>query len=101
MAHTEGESDDIFRLALYLLTSARGCLDEPKIYGVVRLLEVLVRLIDLQKTTKQLEPDSFLESMKPRIDRLKILIMENPKEVQERLDETIREFTAELEKRTL
>jgi Asp-tRNA(Asn)/Glu-tRNA(Gln) amidotransferase A subunit family amidase len=70
-------------------------------YGVVRLLEVLVRLIDLQETSKQLEKDPFLESMKPRIDRLKILIMENPKEVQEGLDEAIREFTAELEKRTL
>jgi len=101
MAHTKGESDDIFRLALYLLTSARGCLDEPKIYGVVRLLEVLVRVIDFQTASKQLEKDPFLESMKPRIDRLKILIMENPKEVQEKLDETIREFTAELEKRTV
>ena len=97
----EENGNAIFHLSLYLLTSARGCLEEPKIYGVVRLLEALVRLIDLQKAIKTCSSDQFLEAMKPRIDKLKILIMQDPQKVQEELDIIIREFTTELKKRTL
>lgn len=99
MTSDQEGTDDVFMLALYLLTSARGCLEEPRIYGVVRLLEALVRLVDFQ--SNRLRPDSFLEAMKMRVDRLKIDIMEDPQKVQKELDKTIREFTIELEKRTI
>ena len=37
-------SDFIFGLSVSLLTSARGCIDEPKVYGPLRLIEALSAL---------------------------------------------------------
>lgn len=37
----------IISLVCYMITSARGLVDEPKIYGPSRLLEAARRLIDL------------------------------------------------------
>ncbi|WP_461865645.1 DUF6092 family protein [Thermococcus sp.] len=41
--------DKHFQLLAFLITSARGCVDEPKLYGPLRLLDAASRLIDIME----------------------------------------------------
>ncbi|AEC51391.1 hypothetical protein PNA2_0474 [Pyrococcus sp. NA2] len=41
--------DDHFKLLAFLITSARGCVDEPHLYGPFRLIDAASRLIDIMK----------------------------------------------------
>ncbi|NJE60701.1 DUF6092 family protein [Thermococcus sp. 21S7] len=48
MRSTDGLlSDRHFQLLAFLITSARGCVDEPKLYGPLRLLDAASRLIEI------------------------------------------------------
>ncbi len=51
MKNTEIENlkSDVLYLISYMVTSARGCVNEPKLYGPYRLLDTTVRLINLLK----------------------------------------------------
>jgi len=42
-------SDKHFQLLAFLITSARGCVDEPKLYGPLRLLDAASRLIEIME----------------------------------------------------
>jgi len=42
-------SDKHFQLLAFLITSARGCIDEPKLYGPLRLLDAASRLIEIME----------------------------------------------------
>lgn len=41
--------DDHFKLLAFLITSARGCVDEPVLYGPLRLVDAAARLIDIME----------------------------------------------------
>ncbi len=60
--------DKHFQLLSFLITSARGCVDEPKLYGPLRLLDAASRLIEIMEE----EGKSTDE-----ISKLKELIEEN------------------------
>lgn len=50
MRSTDGLlSDKHFQLLAFLITSARGCVDEPKLYGPLRLLDAASRLIEIME----------------------------------------------------
>ena len=50
MRSTDGLlSDKHFQLLAFLITSARGCIDEPKLYGPLRLLDAASRLIEIME----------------------------------------------------
>ena len=38
------DEQDIIKLFSYIATSARGSIDEPKIYGPLRLVEIMSKL---------------------------------------------------------
>lgn len=40
-------NENFFEMIVYLVTSARGCMDEPKIYGSLRLLDSTSMLYEL------------------------------------------------------
>jgi hypothetical protein len=42
-------SDKHFQLLAFLITSARGCVDEPKLYGPLRLLDAASKLIEIME----------------------------------------------------
>jgi hypothetical protein len=90
--------DEVFGLATYLLTSARGCVDEPKLYGPLRLIEAISRLVALTVSTGSAK-DEFLIRAKERIDANKHLVMESEEEFTKFLDDMLREFTHELKRR--
>ena len=98
MDNRTATGDEVFGLATYLLTSARGCVDEPKLYGPLRLVEAISRLVALTETA-DFAKDEFLIQAKKKIDANKHLVMESEEEFTKFLDSLLREFTQELKKR--
>ncbi|MEM1520161.1 MAG: DUF6092 family protein [Candidatus Bathyarchaeia archaeon] len=41
--------DPRFKLLSFLVNSARGCIDEPTLYGSLRLIDAAARLIDIME----------------------------------------------------
>jgi Family of unknown function (DUF6092) len=102
-AEKKGNSDPLrqflFEYALFLMTSARGCVDEPPIYGPLRLMDAVSRLTEIYSRTDAIELDNFLLRIKKEIDVGKNKAMESNEEFVKLLDEIIVEFTDELKKR--
>ena len=73
---TEDRHDDpLFDFILYLITSARTCLDERTIYGSFRLIEGASRLIEAAEEIPGLNVDELLQATRNSIDRNKARMM--------------------------
>jgi Family of unknown function (DUF6092) len=88
-------SDPFFEHVTYLVASARDCLDEPLIYGPLRLVEGVSRLIEA------LPDDEFLQHQKRVIDAEKWEVMGDRDRFAAWLDELLRQFAAETKRRNL
>lgn len=88
-------SEASFELALYLVASARDCLDEPLIYGPFRMIEGVSRLIE------SFPADEFLARAKETIDAEKYNVMADRDAFAAWLDDVLREFAAEAKRRNL
>jgi hypothetical protein len=88
-------SEPLFEHALYLVASARDCLDEPLIYGPFRMIEGVSRLIE------SCPEDEFLRAQKDVIDREKYEVMADRDRFAAWLDEILRQFAAESKRRNL
>jgi len=99
MAEEPTLNDFVFGLAVSLLTSARGCIDEPKVYGPLRLVEALSALTTIFDYDI-VEKDEFLLNAKNEIDnKLVPAVMQSEEDFTRMLDDLIRRFTIELKKR--
>ena len=99
MAEKPSLNDFAFGLAVSLLTSARGCMDEPKVYGPLRLIEALSALTNIFDYDV-IEKDEFLLNAKNEIDnKLVPAVMQSEEDFTKMLDDLIRRFTIELKKR--
>ena len=85
---------DRFRMALYLVASARDCLEEPLIYGPFRMIEGVSRLL-----TDYAPMDDFLAEMKVQIDQQKYNVMADRDAFGRWLDELLARFGAEAARR--
>ncbi len=90
--------DEVLAVATYMLSGARGCVDEPKLYGPLRLIEAISRLIAMAESAG-LPKDEFLIQAKRKIDANKHLVMESEEEFTKFLDDLLRDFTQELKRR--
>ena len=89
--------DDYFlELVAFLATSARGCIDEPPLYGPFRLIDGLSRLIELPKYATCLKDDDFLRKIKAEIEEKKFSVMSDTEEFQNMLDSIVRQVTKQL-----
>jgi hypothetical protein len=88
-------NDRLFEHVTYLVASARDCLDEPLIYGPLRLVEGVSRVIDA------LPDDAFLQEQKRVIDNEKWEVMGDRDRFAAWLDELLRQFAAESKRRNL
>jgi Family of unknown function (DUF6092) len=88
-------SDRLFEHALYLVASARDCLDEPLIYGPFRMIEGVSRLI------AAFPEDEFLREQKLVIDREKYEVMGDRDRFAAWLDEILKRFAAESKRRNV
>jgi len=91
----------LFDLAVFLATSARGCVEEPHLYGPFRLIDALSRLIELPKYAACIKEDPFLTKMKRVIDEKKFLVVSDIEAFKVFLDSLVREFAKELKRRSL
>jgi len=63
---TEYLRDELLLLVGFMLTSARGLVEEPKSYGPSRLLDAAVRVLDTMD--EQIMLDQSLQEIKAQID---------------------------------
>jgi len=91
----------LFELVTFLAASARGCIDEPHLYGPFRLLDALSKLLDLPKYASCLTEDPFFKKIKEEIDEKKFLVMTDVEGFKNFIDHLILELTRELKKRSL
>jgi hypothetical protein len=88
--------DYLLELVAFLATSARGCIDEPPVYGPFRLIDALSRLIDLPKYATCLKDDDFLQKIKAEIDEKKFSVTSDTDEFQKMLDSVVLQVTRHL-----
>jgi hypothetical protein len=94
---TQELKNDLFYLITYLITSARGLLDEPAEYGIYRLLDTTGRLLEILEAN-QLMDDPFLQDLKNRISEEMAGSM-NSQRQREKLDELLEMVTMEINRR--
>jgi hypothetical protein len=78
--------EKIYELFCFILTSARGCVDEPPIYGPLRLLDTYSRLID---ALDEGSVDPFWQELKDQIDGYKNDAMYDAKGFVKAIDQTL------------
>ncbi len=84
--------DGLFDLIGYLLTSARGLLDEPVEYGPFRLVEGVSRLCGLMSDSSSRHRE-LLGRLKLAIDTDKFAMMTDAEVFKRLLDNAVLEFT--------
>lgn len=102
MGEAKPSGDDyLFEIAVFLATSALNCIDEPHLYGPLRLLDALSKIADLPKYAPCLKEDPFLQRIKAIVDEKKFLVIYDAEEFKRALNEIVRMFAKELKKRYL
>ena len=91
--------DDVFELLAFLVTSARLCVDEPKLYGTFRLVDAASRLIGFALKSDQLEDKQPLQQLKDEIDEKKFLLTTDQEGYVKFLDDLTRKVARELKER--
>ena len=94
-------NDYFFEVAVFLATSAQGCLNEPPLYGPFRLLDALSKIADLPDYATGLTPDPFLKEIKAIVDEKKLLVMYDVEGFKKAIDEIVEKFARELKARYL
>ncbi len=82
--------DDHFKLLAFLITSARGCVDEPPLYGPLRLIDAASRLIDIMK--KEGKINEQILRLQESIEEKMNLVMYDEEAFVEFLDELSQEL---------
>ncbi len=88
----------LFELIGYMLTSARGLVDEPKLYGPFRLIDGVSRLCDLLIKEDD-ENSEFFPGLKSKIDEKKFTVISDTEAFINMMDEVIMDYTRRLKER--
>jgi hypothetical protein len=86
---------ELYELLGYLLTSARGLLEEPGEYGPLRLAEGASRLCGLM-TAHGSAYAAVVKELKAGIDAGKFAVMADPPAFQRTLDQAVADYTRRL-----
>ncbi len=87
MMSGEDEKPMFFDLFCYMSSSARGLVDEPKLYGPLRLLETMERIIDVMEENDI--SNEFYSEIKQDIKENKYTVMQDEEEFVESVDEIV------------
>jgi hypothetical protein len=79
-----------FQLLSFLITSARGCIDEPPLYGPLRLLDAASRVIDMMEKEKMV--DEKISNIKNLILQAIDILMVDENEFIKIVDEISKEL---------
>ena len=88
--------NELFHLVAYMVTSARGLLDEPPDYGTFRLIDSSGRLLAIMESNEMLDP--FLTELKTIIDEEREGSMDEEGQ-RERLDKAVLKIALEMQNR--
>jgi hypothetical protein len=91
--------DDVFELLAFLATSARLCVDEPKLCGTFRLVDGASRLLGFVLKSDQMEDRQSLQQLKDEIDEKKFLLTTDQEGYFKFLDDLTRKVARELKER--
>lgn len=86
--------DQAFELLTFLVTSARGCIDEPESYGIFRLIDGASRLLGFLLESEEVEDKEFYRQLKEEIDEKKFSQMTD----EESYFQMLRDVTAKVGK---
>jgi hypothetical protein len=67
--------EDLYEMLAFLFSSAHLLVDEPHLYGTIRLLDAASRLLGFALDGTQLQDDQFLRELKEDLDRRKLLLL--------------------------
>jgi hypothetical protein len=91
-------SRGLFDLVGYMLTSARGLVDEPPLYGPFRLIDGASRLCEILAQEDE-EYSGFYKDLKSKIDARKYTVMTDTDTFINLMDELVYDFTKKLKER--
>lgn len=91
---------DLFDLATYLVASARDCIDEPLIYGPLRMLEGVNKIVQMGESDARLR-DEFVRRAGERVSGDILKVMSDREAFKQALDGLLLDFADELKHRTL
>ncbi len=89
----------IFEYSIFLVTAARGTLDEPRTYGALRLIDGISRLMEMYSRVPGIKPDEFLLKMKSEIQSNLDIAMTSEERLTKFLDDLVVKFTDEMKNR--
>jgi hypothetical protein len=87
----------LFELIGYMLTSARGLVNEPPIYGPFRLVDGVSRLCTLLENETSQYKD-FFSMIKKKIDEKKFTVITDEATFIGMIDEVVLDYTKRLKK---
>lgn len=91
--------DEAFELLTFLVTSARGCVDEPETYGTFRLIDAASRLLDFLLKSEEAQDKEFYSHLKEEIDEKKLWLMTDEEAYFNFLGEATRKVAKQLKRR--
>jgi hypothetical protein len=87
--------NNLFDLIGYMLSSARGLVAEPQIYGPFRLVEGVSRLCGILEVRDTAYGD-FFSKLKTKIDEKKYSLMTDENAFIELMDDLVLDFTRKM-----
>jgi hypothetical protein len=92
------DESPLFDPTVYLVASARDCLDGPILYAALRMIESVSRLVEAMDAAG-LPQDDFLATAKRQIDDEKDNVMADRERFLAWLDRLLADFAAEAKRR--
>jgi hypothetical protein len=96
---SESLEDFLFEYSIFLITAARGTLDEPHTYGALRLIDGITRLTELYSKSSAVKPDRFLLEIRKEIQANLDSVMKSDEAFTKFIEGLIVKFTDEMERR--
>ena len=88
---------ELMELMGFMITSARGLLDEPQMYGPFRLIDGASKLCAIMENRAETD-NELLSRIKDKIDEGKFHVMTDLNSFTSMLDEVVLDFTKKLKK---
>lgn len=88
---------ELMELMGFMITSARGLLDEPQMYGPFRLIDGASKLCAIMENRVEVD-NELLARIKDKIDEGKFNVMTDLSSFTSMLDEVVLDFTKKLKK---
>ncbi len=83
-------------LLAFLVTSSRGVIEEPELYGSFRLMDAASLLLGFMLESGKQADEEFLQQLKNRIDTCKMLVMSDEEQYLAFTEDVVRSVTQRL-----